>query len=70
MSVCRVDRDDVDTGFHQRIGTLQTVARHADRCSDTQAAKLVLAGIGARFELENVLIRDQTDETTFLIDYR
>ncbi len=68
MAVRRVDDEDVDPGGHERRRSLAPVWPRADGSADAQAPLLVLDGLRVLVGLEDVLDRDEADQTPLGID--
>ena len=70
FTVGGVHDEHVDTGFHQRGGTLPGVAEEADAGSHTQTALVVLRGIRILLGLHEVLDGDQTGQMALVVHER
>ena len=68
MAVGGVDDDKIDPCFDQRFTAHITGVANARRGGDTQPALLVLAGIGIRHRLLDILDRDEADAAVVGVD--
>ena len=70
MAVGGVNDDGVDASLDEGFHAVECVVRHADACGYTEAAFGVFAGHGLVFCFRNVLIGDQTDQSSFTVNDR
>ncbi len=70
VPVRRIHANDVHTNFHQRLNPIKHIARDTNRPTDHQATKGIFAGIRIILHLHNILVGDQSDQLSILIDYR
>jgi hypothetical protein len=68
MAVRSIDHQQVDTLFNQRHGALPGVSEVSDCRSDAQPTLIIFGGVGIHPGLDKVLERDQTSESTLIID--
>ena len=70
MAVGGVDDDQIDAGFDQRFAARIAGLADTGRGGDPQPALLVLAGIGVRHRLLDILHRDQADAAIVAVDHQ
>jgi hypothetical protein len=62
--------DDVGTRIHQRLGAREAGIAHTGGGADAQSALLVLASVGVRLALLDVLDGDKTDALEGVVDHQ
>src|SRR5574344_631296 len=68
MAVSRINNESVNAGVNQCGSTFKGVGRDTDCGGDTKTSATVLAGIGTRLHLDDVLVCDKPDEMVLSID--
>src|SRR5580658_574556 len=68
MAVCGIDDDEIDAGVDQRLAAGVAGFADAGGGSNAQPALLVLASVGIRYGLLDVLYGDQADAPVVAID--
>ena len=70
MAVGCIDHHGIHLRIHQGLHPGQGVPGDAHGSGNTQAAALVLAGVGPLLDLYNVLVGDQPDKLIFFVHHR
>ncbi len=66
----RIQNDDVDLGFSQRLDSVEHIRCNAYAGTAQKTALSVLGGVGIFNILLNILDRDKTDKVIVVIDNR
>ena len=68
VAVCGIDDDNVTPGIDQCFGTREAVVTDISRRGNTEAALLVLTGVGMKLRFLDVFYRNQADAPITVVD--